>query len=185
VFDVQHTPAQGGSIRVFVKRNTNLGKPISERFHSLLVAEEAAGLYEDETFDRFSCDLQQFVIHFDKLMADLRHLGGTFSCYGCPAKFTLMSKMLGLHKGNIAYVVDDSPVKQGRFSPGAKIPIVDNTHFRLNPTDYCIVTAWNMADAIIHRNPHFRGEWINPYSGIIKKREREACNCPETSVKTG
>lgn len=186
IFDVERTPSQGGSIRVFVKRTSSRVRPVSSAVHWWLEEEHKAELYEDETYKRFECSLQAFIVKFDAMMKELGVGGATFSCYGCPAKFTLLSKLLGLHRGNVKYVVDDSPIKQGRFSPGQKIPIVDNTHFRLNPTDYCIVTAWNMIDAIIARNPCFRGEWVNPYSGVVRKRKGEAaCHPAESGVKSG
>jgi hypothetical protein len=62
----------------------------------------------------------------------------------------------------IKYVVDDSPLKQGRFSPGKKIPIVSRNYFYDNPTDYCIVSVWNMAESIINNNKDYNGKFIIP-----------------------
>lgn len=182
VFDVVHTPAQGGSIRVFVQWYTGK-RPVGLAVENWVEVEDDAKLYDDQTYARFNSNLRDFVLRFGNMMAEWRSTPATFSCYGCPAKFTLMSKLLGLDRNIIQYVVDDSPIKQGRFTPGQKIPIVSGTHFRLHPTDYCIVTAWNMMEAIVKRNPHYRGQWVNPYLG--RYMPRPACNCEESGVKTG
>jgi len=58
--------------------------------------------------------------------------------------------------------VDDSPLKQGKFSPGKKIPIVNRNYFYKNQTDYCIISAWNMANSIIEANKNYSGKFIIP-----------------------
>jgi hypothetical protein len=50
------------------------------------------------------------------------------------------------------YIVDDSPLKQGLFSPGFGIPILTNEHARGNPTDFMFVLCWNFAEPILRNN---------------------------------
>jgi hypothetical protein len=61
----------------------------------------------------------------------------------------------------IIYTHNRPALKQGRFSPRKKIPIVSRNYFYENPTDYCIVSVWNMADAIIN-NKDYNGNFIVP-----------------------
>lgn len=163
IFDVEHLPTQGGSVRVYVKKIESTARPVSVIVTNYISVEERAFLYSGSTFDWFSQRIDDLASRFIDHIAVLKKQGATISCYGCPAKFTLLSHRFGMTKENIEYVVDDSPVKQGRFTPGLKIPIVSNAHFQANPTDYCVTTAWNMADAIIRQNPQYRGKWINPF----------------------
>jgi len=59
-----------------------------------------------------------------------------------------------MHQFNIGsdaidYVVDDSPLKQGLYSPGYGIPIVNSQRLETDTPDYIIVLAWNFAQSII------------------------------------
>ncbi len=77
-----------------------------------------------------------------------------------PAKFTMLGELLGWTPSRIAYVVEDSPIKVGRFTPGSHIPIVNRQHFIDHPTEHCIITAANYADMIVKANPQHKGRWI-------------------------
>ena len=48
-------------------------------------------------------------------------------------------------KGLIDYIVDDNPLKQGLYSPGLHIPVVESTRFYEDRPDYILILAWNFA----------------------------------------
>jgi hypothetical protein len=125
-------------------------------------SEDVHQLYSSGTYEWFRGEIYNLSKEVDLLTYGVAQEGKTISCYGCPAKFTLFSKMFNLDDKKIKYVVDDSPLKQGKFSPGKKIPIVSRDYFYKNPTDYCIISAWNMADSIIKKNPDYKGKFIVP-----------------------
>ena len=60
-------------------------------------------------------------------------------------------------QNQIDYIVDDSPLNQGRFSPGKKIPIVDSDILRDQSAmpDYLLILAWNFSESIIRNNAFF------------------------------
>ena len=65
----------------------------------------------------------------------------------------------------IDFVVDDSPLKQGLFTPGLHIPVVPSDHMYEQKPDYVVILAWNFADAIIAKHQKFRdngGRFIVP-----------------------
>ena len=47
--------------------------------------------------------------------------------------------------------MDDNPLKQNYFSPGAQIPIVPSSHLSEHPTDMVIIFAWNFASEILKK----------------------------------
>ena len=61
----------------------------------------------------------------------------------------------GLGRDDMAYIVDDSPWKQGLYSPGINIPIVPASHITSHPVDDLLVLAWNFAEPIIENNRTF------------------------------
>ena len=48
----------------------------------------------------------------------------------------------------IEYIVDDNPLKQGRFLPGTGIPIVNTEFLKNNIPDYFVILAWNLEKII-------------------------------------
>jgi hypothetical protein len=55
----------------------------------------------------------------------------------------------------LEFIVDDSPLKQGLYSPGFHIPVVPSSAIAERKPDYLVILAWNFADSIIAKNPAF------------------------------
>lgn len=71
--------------------------------------------------------------------------------YGAPAKATTLLYTMGLTK-DLEYVVDDSPLKQGRFMPGTSILVRSSEVLEgTTPPDAVVVLAWNFASSIISK----------------------------------
>lgn len=150
---VEFNLSQGGSIRVFVPNDV---RTISPTVRSDIKREEANRLFNSSTYLEWSRRIQAWKSNCRSFLAPFRSV----SCYGVPAKFTMLSEQLQFTTANIQYAVEDSPIKVGLFTPGSHIPIVDREHFILAPTEYCIITATNYADRIIATNPQYKGTWL-------------------------
>lgn len=166
IFDIKRVDTQGGSFRIYAKKIKNQNHSISENVFRFIQNEKEFDLYSNQTYQEFIEKLNVLKYNLQNLIKDIRSKGGRISCYGCPAKFALFSKFFELDDQIIEYVVDDSPLKQGRFSPGKKIPIVDRKYFYKNPTDYCIISVWNMSEAIINNNREYKGKFIIPMPSL-------------------
>lgn len=70
--------------------------------------------------------------------------------YGAPAKATTFMQALGL-EDRFAYIVDDSPHKQGRVMPQGTIPVLPSKALMTDPPHVVVVLAWNFADSIVKR----------------------------------
>ena len=157
LYHIEKTPIQGGSIRCFVKKDAQENDSVL----NTLVEELDFGLNKKETYDKFFRKITYLKIQSETILDQILDKGKTISCYGCPAKFALFSKFFGLNSQNVQYVVDDSVFKQNLYAPESKIKIVSRQHFLDNPTDVCIISAWNFADLIKKNNPQYKGAWIN------------------------
>ena len=84
--------------------------------------------------------------------------------YGAPAKFTTLSHVMGIHKGDIIAIADDSPIKQGLFTPGTNIPIVTSDELLDANPDYVMIFAWNFAGPIMKKltDAGYKGKFIIP-----------------------
>jgi SAM-dependent methyltransferase len=63
----------------------------------------------------------------------------------------------------LSYIVDESPLRRGKFIPGRAIPVVGPDRLLGQPADACLVTAWNYLTDIVGKNPGHRGEWLTAF----------------------
>jgi C-methyltransferase C-terminal domain len=75
----------------------------------------------------------------------------------------------GLGPDLIEFIVDDSPLKQGLFTPGLHVPVLaPDAIERLKP-DYLLILAWNFARPIMAKNARFAaggGRFIVPLPDV-------------------
>ena len=76
--------------------------------------------------------------------------------YAATAKSATAINYFGLTPDDIAYISDTTPLKQGRFSPGAHIPVVPHEQFAADAPDYALLFAWNHQDEILANETEFR-----------------------------
>lgn len=162
IFHIERVAVQGGSFRIYVKRKKDSLHQVNDSVNQFVTSEEEYGLYANSTFDSFKEKIESLSAQVKEFVETATKNGKTISCYGCPAKFALFSNRFNLNNENVKYVVDDSPLKQDKFSPGKKVPVVSRDFFYNNQTDYCIISVWNMADAIIQSNKNYSGKFIIP-----------------------
>ena len=65
----------------------------------------------------------------------------------------------------IDFIVDDSPLKQGLYSPGMHIPVVSSKVMYEKKPDYVVILAWNFAVPIMEKHRAFAesgGQFIVP-----------------------
>ena len=80
----------------------------------------------------------------------------------------------GITKDLISFIVDDNPLKQGLFTPGLRIPVVDSNHLYEKQPDYLVILAWNFAESIMQKHENFLqlgGRFIVPLPElrVVKK----------------
>ena len=127
------------------------GQDKPNRLKNFLDLEKAAGLHKIETYHKWAKNSEILVndlvtaINYQRKNQDRLIVG-----YGAPAK-----GMTLLNYGNIDldFIIDDAPLKQGRFTPGIGIPIVSIDHLDEHKhREICFVPlAWNFYDEIVGR----------------------------------
>ena len=68
--------------------------------------------------------------------------------YGAPGKGNTLLNHCGIRSDLLAYTVDRSPVKQGKFLPGTHIPIYAPERLAETRPDYILVLPWNLREEI-------------------------------------
>lgn len=164
VFDVQKTETHGGSLRVFAQR-TGGPRATSATLAGTLAAEARLGLDRASTYRELAARIER---NKEGLLALLRRLkgeGATIAGYGAPAKGNTLMNCFGIGRDLLEYVVDDSPWKQGLYTPGTRLRVDGAERLRREPPGYLLILAWNFADAIMKKCSAFReagGRFILP-----------------------
>ena len=70
--------------------------------------------------------------------------GKTVAGYGAAAKGNTLLNFAGVGRDLINFVVDRNPAKQGKFLPGSRIPIVNETVLADLRPDYIVILPWNL-----------------------------------------
>jgi hypothetical protein len=98
-------------------------------------------------------------------LCKIKREGKTIAAYGAPAKATTFLHYFGIGASVIDFVVDDSPLKIGRYMPGNHIPIVSSEELYKNKPDYVLILAWNFAKPIMEKLKEngYKGKCIVPF----------------------
>lgn len=151
-FDAWVTPAQGGSLRLFLCKDD---RPTTERYDDLLAEEDANALNTYATSLRYAADVRASALALRDAVLALKADGKTIAGYGAAAKgFTILT-MSGIGAEHISYFVDDSPAKQGKYTPVEHIPIVTRAQAKVEPPDVFLVLAPNYAKVIVEKEQAF------------------------------
>ncbi|MGD1237812.1 methyltransferase domain-containing protein [Mycobacterium seoulense] len=144
ITDVREITPHGGSLQVFVQRAGR--QPASEATRQLLAREEK-GLTAD-TLQEFRRNVDLQVSAFKDRLADYQRAGLRVAGYGSPARVATICNYGRIGPSEIPFTVDDSPLKQNKFTPGTHIPIVPKSYLDENKPDVLIVFAYEYFDDI-------------------------------------
>jgi len=158
VFDVEELPTHGGSLRVYASRIENTTREIQPRVARLIEEEKEAGLSSPEGYERFAEQVKETKFAFVEFLLSAARDGKKVAGYGAPGKSATLLHYCGIGKDLIAYTVDRSPHKQGRFLPGSHIPIFHPDRIRETKPDYVVILPWNLKDEIMEQLQFIR-EW--------------------------
>jgi 2-polyprenyl-3-methyl-5-hydroxy-6-metoxy-1,4-benzoquinol methylase len=145
--DVIKTPIHGNSY-IFVLRTSN-ERP--NNVENILAMERAAGLYNTNTYQQWNANVQHNVLELCVAVKKYREQGYHIVGYGAAAKGMTLLNFSGIE---LNFIIDDSPLKQGKFAPGTAIPIVSIQELYKISDDEKVLfipLAWNFFDEIKER----------------------------------
>lgn len=168
VFDAWVTPAQGGSLRLFSSIKGKR-KP-TFRFLKLFKEEIDSNLEGYETCQKYEKECREEARKLGDLIREFKSDESVIAGYGAAAKGFSVLKLAGIDQKQIDYFVDDSPAKQGKYTPVSHIPVISREKANNNLPDYFFITAPNYASVIIEKEKAFLqkgGKFILTDSSII------------------
>jgi len=161
VIDVIHQDTHGGSMRYIIGHKGE--RIISEGTKKQLKKESELGLDNPTTYLNFKENCENSKKELKKLLLNLKENNSRVVGYGATSKSTTILNYSNIGPDLIEYICDNTPIKQGKYSPGKHIPIVPIETFRENYPDYAVLFAYNHAQEIMEKEKDFvnkGGKWI-------------------------
>jgi len=151
LFHVARTATKGGSIRAFAQPKSTGKRPRSAELSQLIAEEERRGITKPQVyrdwFEAIEKAKRAVLSYLDKAIAE----GKLVAAYGASTTTTTLLYHFEL-ENRVKFIVDDNPLKHGRFSPGAHIPVLPSSELASRKPDVVVVLAWIYAEPILKRN---------------------------------
>ena len=161
LIDVESQETHGGSMRYIIARKGMY--TVSKRVNMQLEKEKNMGLDKPETYKLFRKNCEHSRENLMDLLKDLKHQGKRIVGYAATSKSTTIINYCGMKTDLIEFISDTTPIKHGKFSPGAHIPVRPYEEFSKNYPDYALLFAYNHAKEIMAKEQKFvasNGKWI-------------------------
>jgi hypothetical protein len=124
----------------------------------LLEREASVGMKTRNYYEGFQEKANQVKNDFVSFLIDAKRAGKRVIAYGAAAKGNTLINYAGIKPDLIPCVVDRSPSKQGKYLPGSRIPIVDETCIITEKPDYVVILPWNIRSEVTAQLAYIR-EW--------------------------
>jgi len=160
---VEHLPIHGGSLRIFVAHADTC--PVDRSVTELQAEEQRGGVASLSYYQGFADRVGAVVADLGALVRRLRAEGRSMAAYGASAKGSTLLNFAGLGPETLDFVVDRSPHKQGRLTPGMHLPILPVEQLLVRRPDYAVLLTWNFAEEILGQQQAYRaagGRFILP-----------------------
>ena len=156
IFDVKLIPVHGQSLQVYVGKNYE----VSESTNEILEQEKRLGLDKIETYVNFAEKVEKNKKELRNLLLKLKKENKEIVGYGAAAKGNTLLNYFQINNKILDFIVDDSPLKQALYTPGAHIPIFSPDKLKESQPDYLLLLAWNYAESILKKEQKLRNEGV-------------------------
>ena len=158
LFDVDELPTHGGSLRIYGRHAENEALPVEPRVAALRQREVDDGFLTVDRYRGFSEQVRATKRALLKFLIEARERGAKVVGYGAPGKGNTLLNYCGIRTDFLDFTVDANPYKQGKFTPGSRIPILAPDMIREARPDYVLILPWNLCDEITQTASYIR-EW--------------------------
>lgn len=157
VFDVEHLPTHGGSLRAYICR-ADATHTISPSVDALLAHERHIGFEDINSYARFATRVHRTKRQLLSFLIRCKEQGAKICGYGAPGKGNTLLNYCGIGTDFLDFTVDRNPYKHGRYTPGMHIPIYPVSAIDEAKPDYLLILPWNLKNEIVTQMRHV-GAW--------------------------
>jgi hypothetical protein len=134
-------PTHGGSNRYWISRSRQPDDTVA----AILAEEAAGGLFDREVWQGFSARSIAAIDGLRRWLTERSQAGEPVAGYGAAAKGNTFLNAVGDAARSLAYVVDGSVEKQGKYLPGTQVPVIAPEHMGDHPVEHVLILPWNIA----------------------------------------
>ena len=157
LIDARRIDTHGGSLRGIACK-AEAEYPAAPSVAEAIAEEARLGLHDADTLQAFARRIDSLRDELESLLRGFKDAGKSIAGYGAPAKATTLMYHFGLGPEIIDFIVEDSPLKQGLFSPGLHISVLPSSVLAERRPDYLLILAWNFAEPIMRNNAAYQNE---------------------------
>ena len=161
--NIESISTHGGSNRYWLQKGS---LPQSPKVEELMKQESMQGITSDERWSIFQAKVNGIIKAFQTFIKEKRELGEVVAGYGAAAKASTLINAAKLESGDIAFIVDESPEKAGRFMPTACVPIVNVDQSKTDKIDHVVIFPWNLSIEIASKIRTRFGEAVSIWRAI-------------------
>ena len=139
---------------------------ISKNFKKILNLEIKSNLFSNRYLEKYKKSVKNHMRNMSDLIKSLKEKNKKISIYGASGKGQALMQFNEINSNLIDFVFDKSKLKQGKFTPGTNIKILDPKYISRSKVDYLIILSWNIKDEIIKQERKFKrggGKFIIPF----------------------
>ena len=169
LFDVEEIQNHGGSLRIYARQQEATSRPVSAAVAALKEYEEVWGVSRLPPYQAFGEHVKETKRRILQFFIDAKRQGKTVVGYGAPGKGNTLLNYCGIREDFLSFTVDRNPYKQGKFTPGTRIPICSPERIRDVRPDYLFVLVWNLLDEVMRQNAFIRewgGKFVSPIPAL-------------------
>ncbi|MBS0366451.1 MAG: class I SAM-dependent methyltransferase [Proteobacteria bacterium] len=148
LFDVEELSTHGGSLRIYGRHTEDSSHPVTARAQALRRREQQRGLESPGFYRGFGARVQATKRALLQFLIEARTAGRSVVGYGAPGKGNTLLNYCGIRTDFLDYTVDRNPYKQGKYTPGTRIPILAPERIGATRPDYILILPWNLAQEI-------------------------------------
>ena len=165
IIDVQKFDIHDGTARVVIAHDYS-NRDVESSVEEFLNKEQE---YQSiHTYFKWNEVIKTNLLELNTSIYELILQGFKIAGFGASAKGNTMLNAATLDYKDIMYIVDDTKEKQGMYSPGTGIPIVNVEELKNNPVDYLLILAPNFTKEIKKRlEGVYFGKYIIPVPNVI------------------
>ncbi len=164
LFDAKKVKSKGGSIRGFAQPRSTGQRAKSKDLLAMIVEEERRGILQPKIYRDFFESIEKRKKATLNYVKEALAQGKKVAGFGASTTTTTLLYHFEL-QDKLSFIVDDNPIKQGLYSPGAHIPVLPSSALQTEKPDLVVILAWMYADVMINKSQAYLeagGEFLRP-----------------------
>ncbi len=138
LYDIEKIDIHGGSLRCFIKNDMKYN--LTKRCQKILINEKKQ--LNLRSFKIFNQQIYKHSRYFKNQLIKLTKNKKVIIGYGAPARVSTITNVSKIDSHLIKYIIDDSSLKQNRYTPGMHIKILPRKNNLNNSINIVIVFAY-------------------------------------------